>query len=86
MLVPLLGGTVHVPSVIGADLGGSGSGSGYSGIDLGRPHEDLKAPEAHVGGSNFTKAQFLAELRPIRTVGGTALSGVVGAALGVGPR
>ncbi len=76
MLVPPLDGTIRVPSVIGADLGSSG----YDGIDLGRPHEDLKALEAHVRGSTVTKAQFLAELRPIRTVGGTALSGVVGAA------
>ncbi len=80
MLIPPLDGTIRVPSVIGVNLGSSGHG----GIDLGQLNEDLKALEAHVRGSNVTKAQFLAELRPIRTVGGTAPSGVVGAALGVG--
>ena len=76
MLISPLDGTIRVPSVIGANLGSSGHG----GIDLVRLHEDLKALEAHVREPNVTKAKFLAELRPIRTVGGTALSGVVGAA------
>ncbi len=82
MLVPLLDGTVHVPSVNGGNLGSSG----YGGSGPGLLHEDLKALKAHVGGSNVTKAKFLAELRPIGTVGGTALSGVVGAASRLAPR
>ena len=82
MLIPPLDGTVHVPSVIGVDRGGSGHG----GIDVAPPHEDLKALEAQVRESNVTEAQFLAEPRPIRTVGGIGLSGVVGAALRVAPR
>ena len=82
MLIPPLDGTVHVPSAIGVDRGGSGHG----GIDVAPPHGGLKALEAQVRESNVTKAKFLAELRPIRTVGGAALSGVVGAALRVAPR
>ena len=73
MLIP----TIHVPSVIGVDRGGSGHG----GIDLGQPHRGLKALEARGRESNVTEAEFLAELRPVRTVGG-----VVGAALRVAPR
>ncbi len=82
MLVPPLDGTVKVPSVIGADFGSSG----YGGIDLGQPHEDLKPLEAHVRGSTVNRAKFLAELRPIGTAVGTALSGAVGAALRVALR
>ena len=76
MLIPSLDETIRAPSVIGVNLGSSGHG----GIDLGQLHEDLKALEAHVREPNVTKAKFLAELRPIRTAGGAALSGVVGAA------
>ena len=82
MLFPPLDGTVHVPSVIGVNRGSSG----YGGIDLGQPHGDLKALEAQVRESNVTKAKFLAELRPVRTVGGAGLSGVVGAGLRLAPR
>ncbi len=82
MLISSLDGTIGARSVNGGNLGSSG----YGGIDPGRPHEDLKALEAHVRASTGTKAKFLAELRPIRTVGGIALSGVVGAALRLAPR
>lgn len=82
MLISPLDGTIGARSVHGGNLGGSS----YGGIDPGRPHEDLEALEAHVRESTGTKAKFLAELRPIRTVGGTALSGVVGAALRLAPR
>ena len=82
MLIPPLGGTIRVPSVNGVNPGSSGHG----GIDLGQPHEDLKALEVQVRASTGTKVSFHAELRPIRTVGGTAPSGVVGAALWLAPR
>lgn len=82
MLIPPLDGTIRVPSVIGVDLGSSGHG----GIEPGRLPEDLKAFEAHVRGSTVNRAKFLAELRLIGTVGGTALSGAVGAALRLAPR
>ena len=76
MLISPLDETIRVPSAIRVNLGNSGHG----GIDLGQLPEDPKALEAHVRESNVTKAKFLAELRPTRTAGGTALSGVVGAA------
>lgn len=82
MLISPLDGTIGAGSVNGGNLGSSGHG----GIDPGRPHEDLKALEAHVRASNVTKAQFLAELRPIGTVGGVALSGGVGTAMRLAPR
>ena len=62
--------------------------SAQTGLDLAQLHEKLKAIEAHVRASCVTEATFPAKLRSIRTVlcgaVGPALSGVVGAGLGVG--
>lgn len=86
MLIPPLDRTIRVPSANSVNPGSSG----HVGIVPGQPHEDLKAPEAHVGAWNITRARILAEPRPSLTMGcgavGTALSGVVGAALRLAPR
>ncbi len=86
MLVPPLDGVVRVTGVFGADRGRYRHG----GLGPAQRHEDLEALEAHVRESYVTKAKILAELRPIRAVVcgavGSALIGVVGAALRQAPR